>query len=153
MDASEIRHYLQLARQAATRAYNPYSGFSVGCVLLAKSQDSTDSMASKPLFFTGCNIESSSYSATLCAERVAASGAIAQGIRQWDSIFVVSPSRVSPCGVCRQFLFEFCPELKIYLAHLSSDDTDGNEFIGPLVLSDLLPWASALQQSSIGRKE
>jgi len=138
LDDTEIRQYFVLARQAAMRAYNPYSRFSVGCALL-----DTENRV-----HLGCNIESASYSATLCAERVAAAQAIALGCRDWHSIFVVSPTRVSPCGVCRQFLMEFCPELKVYMGDLESED-----FLGPISLADLLPMAMKLQQSPLGSKE
>jgi cytidine deaminase len=50
--------------------------------------------------------------------------------------------------VCRQFLFEFAPELKVYLAALDP----ASPIQGPIALKELLPWAGALQQSSIGRK-
>ncbi|MCU0707251.1 MAG: cytidine deaminase [Pirellula sp.] len=133
-----IDDYLNMARQAALRAYCPYSGFHVGCALVG-----TDGQV-----FLGCNIESASYSATICAERVAASASIAQGVREWDAAFIVSPTSVSPCGVCRQFLFEFAPELKVYLAALDP----ASPIQGPIALKELLPWAGALQQSSIGRK-
>jgi cytidine deaminase len=143
MDPSEINHYLQLARSAARHAHNPYSRFTVGCVLVDTQRG----------VHTGCNIESASYAATLCAERVAASGAIARGIRTWNSLFLVSPTRVSPCGICRQFLVEFAPDLPIYLGFLEVRSIHETETVGPLLLSELLPWAGELQRSPIGRKE
>lgn len=130
----QILGYLEQARQVATRAYCPYSKFTVGCVLVD----------TQGRVFEGCNVENASYSVTLCAERTAGSQAIAQGSRTWDAIYIVSPTRVSPCGTCRQFLFELAPQLKIYLSDLQSD-----EFIGPVAIGDLLPMAMNLQQTTL----
>ena len=92
---------IEAARDAASRAYAPYSGFSVGAALLTRDGK----------VYTGCNIENSSYSATLCAERVAISKAISAGERDLQAIAVVggNGSRITPpCGVCRQVMSEFC---------------------------------------------
>jgi len=65
--------------------------------------------------FTGANVENASYSVTICAERVAAAAAVAAGARDLESVAVVSSAEgpASPCGVCRQFLFEFNPEMTV----------------------------------------
>lgn len=130
----QVLDYLEQARQVAARAYCPYSKFTVGCVLVD----------TQGRVFEGCNVENASYSVTLCAERTAGSQAIAQGSRTWDAIYIVSPTRVSPCGTCRQFLFELAPQLKIYLGDLHS-----REFIGPVAIGDLLPMAMNLQQTTL----
>lgn len=136
-DREELCQNMELARQAAKRAYNPYSRFAVGCILV-------DEFGNK---YSGCNIESASYSVTLCAERVAGSQAIAGGSRSWKAIYIVSPTRVSPCGVCRQFLYEFAPDLQVFLGDLESDT-----FLGPITLRDLLPFADSLQSTALGEK-
>ncbi|MBA3336290.1 MAG: cytidine deaminase [Chloroflexia bacterium] len=89
------------AREAARRAYVPYSRFPVGAALL------TDDGA----IFTGCNIENASYGLTVCAERVAIFTAAAAGYRVVRAIAVSAPraTTVSPCGACRQVLNEFVP--------------------------------------------
>lgn len=130
----QVLDYLEQARQVAARAYCPYSKFTVGCVLVD----------TQGRVFEGCNVENASYSVTLCAERTAGSQAIAQGSRTWEAIYIVSPTRVSPCGTCRQFLFELAPQLKIYLGDLHS-----REFIGPVAIGDLLPMAMNLQQTTL----
>lgn len=117
------------ARQVAKRAYCPYSKFTVGCVLVDR----------EGRLFEGCNVENASYSVTICAERVAGGQAIALGSREWEEIYIVSPTRVSPCGTCRQFLSEFAPDLKIYLGDLLTD-----AILGPIALKDLLPMAMTL---------
>jgi cytidine deaminase len=63
--------------------------------------------------FTGANVENASYSVAICAERVAASAAVAAGHRDIGAVAVTSSGvePAPPCGVCRQFLFEFNPDL------------------------------------------
>ena len=137
-DPTLVLAYLHRARQLAQRAYCPYSNFSVGCVLV-DAQDRT---------FEGCNVENASYSVTLCAERTAGSQAIAQGSRDWKSIYIVSPTRVSPCGTCRQFLFELAPDLQVYLGDLQADSS-----IGPTSIRELLPMAMELQQTNLPHRK
>ncbi len=102
---------ISLAEEARSRAYAPYSGFSVGAALLAKDGR----------VFTGCNVENASYSATVCAERVAFGTAIAAGCRELEKIAIVGGSTgeevgrfCMPCGICRQVMSEFCkPDFEI----------------------------------------
>ena len=98
---------VELAKEAMKNAYVPYSHFKVGAALLAK--DGT--------VFQGCNIENASYGATNCAERTAIFKAVSEGYREFEKIAVVASSGdyASPCGICRQILFEFLPEGKVIL--------------------------------------
>jgi len=129
-----VLHDLVLAAQrAALCAYAPYSRFTVGCALLSKNGN----------IYTGCNIENASYSVTLCAERVAAANAISKQDLAWDSLVVVSPQRVTTCGVCRQFLHEFAPELRIWNGFL-----EGLSLEGPFLLHQLSPGAMTLRPVS-----
>ena len=98
---------LQAARLAMKRAYAPYSHFKVGAALLtAKGQ-----------LFSGCNVENASYGLTNCAERTAIFAAVAKAGPGLDiqSIAVVNDQGVpcSPCGACRQVIFEFGPEATV----------------------------------------
>lgn len=149
MNTTDVEHYLDLAREAAKNAYCPYSGFHVGCVLLGQGGE----------LFKGCNIESCAYAPSICAERTAAASAIVQGVTAWKAVFVVSPTRVSPCGVCRQFLYEFAPGLHVYVGYLDASiesatslDTTAKSYLGPITLADLLPGSDSLQQSALGHK-
>ena len=97
-----------LARAAAgmmSRAYAPYSGYTVGAALLCS--DGT--------VFTGCNIENASFTPTVCAERTAIFKAVSEGHRDFVAIAVAGGKNgklegaFPPCGVCRQVMAEFCP--------------------------------------------
>ena len=87
------------------RSYSPYSHFPVGAAL--ECSDGT--------VFTGCNIENASYTPTICAERTAVSKAVSEGHRDFVRIVIAGRSEdfCVPCGVCRQVLREFAPELEI----------------------------------------
>lgn len=87
------------------RSYSPYSHFPVGAAL--ECSDGT--------VFTGCNIENASYTPTICAERTAVSKAVSEGHRDFVRIVIAGRSKdfCVPCGVCRQVLREFAPELEI----------------------------------------
>lgn len=130
----DLLELVSAARSAAAKAYNPYSQFAVGAALRTAGGR----------IYTGCNIENASYSVTLCAERVAGSQAILHGELQWDSLVVLSPQRVSLCGVCRQFCHEFAPQMKIWIGYLLEDPI----LQGPVLLSDLLPAGMTLDRSS-----
>src|SRR5438552_3989200 len=66
--------------------------------------------------FTGCNIENSSYGLTVCAERIALWKALSEGARRFRAIAVVTDSAVlaSPCGACRQLLWEYCGDITVH---------------------------------------
>lgn len=98
---------LNFADKAKENAYVPYSRFQVGAAILTKEGK----------IFTGCNVENSSYGAAICAERTAAVKAVSEGFRDFDAIAISSSNAdketVYPCGICRQFLHEFNPDLKV----------------------------------------
>ncbi|WP_122088240.1 cytidine deaminase [Halalkalicoccus subterraneus] len=97
-----VADLIQAAREAHAEAHVPYSEYRVGAAL--ETVDGT--------VFTGCNIENANYSNSLHAEEVAISQAIATGHRDFSRLAVSSDRRdgVTPCGMCRQTLAEFCDE-------------------------------------------
>jgi cytidine deaminase len=100
----KYRELFRAAQQATQHAYAPYSRFKVGAALLTKTGE----------VFTGVNVENSSFGATICAERSAFVKAVSEGYREFEAIAVAtSDGEAYPCGVCRQFMFEFGDELKI----------------------------------------
>ena len=99
------------AREARLRAIAPYSHFLVGAAL-----ETTDGHV-----ITGCNIENASYGLTTCAERVALLKALSEGHRTFARIVVVAdtPTPTSPCGPCRQLLWEYCGDIPVIMANLT----------------------------------
>ncbi len=101
-----IGRLVRKAKAARKKAYAPYSKFLVGCALL----DDEKKMHS------GCNVENVSYSATVCAERVAVGKMVSRGARHISVVVVLTNSDepVFPCGVCLQVLNEFGKEAEVY---------------------------------------
>ena len=94
---------LDAAAKAREQAYAPYSNFRVGAALLTADERT----------FTGANVENASYAATICAERVVLPAALMAGVRNFVALAVVGDGDgpCTPCGMCRQVLFEFSPQL------------------------------------------
>ena len=114
LNGQQIEELLIAARQATAQAYAPFSKFYVGAAILTQSGE----------IFTGCNVENSSYGLTNCAERTAIFTAVAAGalsaVHELIAVAVVNREGevCSPCGACRQVIFEFGPEaIVIYRAH------------------------------------
>ena len=132
MDSKELA---TIALKARAHARAPYSNFKVGAALLTKSGK----------VYTGSNVESSSYGLTICAERVALVKALSEGDDQFDSIAIVSETAASPCGACRQLLWDYTKDIPVYLS-------DGIGEITKYNLSDLLthPFEDSQLPSSDG---
>lgn len=100
---------IEMAKEASKNAYTPYSHYNVGACIRAEDGR----------LFRGCNVENASYGLTICAERNAATTAVAEGARRFSVIAIYTDSaQTSPCGACRQFLREFVKEpgaLKVIL--------------------------------------
>lgn len=96
---------VEAASRARELAYAPYSNFRVGAALLAEDGR----------VFTGANVENAAYGSTLCAERVAMPAAVVAGVRKFSALAVVGDGDgpTTPCGACRQVLFEFAPDLVV----------------------------------------
>ncbi len=91
---------------ARQRAYAPYSHYLVGAAVLCRDG----------AMVLGCNVENAAYPATICAERVALTAAVAQGYRDLVAIAVATRDGGSPCGVCRQVMAELGPEMAVYVS-------------------------------------
>jgi cytidine deaminase len=112
------------ARAARDHAVADFSGFKVGAAL--ETHDGH--------VITGCNVENASYGLTICAERVAIFKALSEGHRQFTHIVVVADteSPTPPCGACRQIIWEFCGDIPVTLANLTT-------VAKSLQMKDLLP--------------
>ena len=124
------KELVKVAFSAMERAYAPYSGYTVGAALLGKSG----------ALYTGCNVESASYSPTNCAERTAFFKAISEGEREFSKIAIVGGKQGNvtdmfmPCGVCRQVMAEFCDDDFEIIVALTPDDFKS------FTLKELLPF-------------
>ncbi|KAF9445857.1 cytidine deaminase [Macrolepiota fuliginosa MF-IS2] len=100
MSLEDREKLIKAAFEAKEGNYSPYSKFPVGAALLAA--DGT--------IVKGANIENASYGGTICAERTAIVKAVSDGIRKFVGLAVTTnvKSAISPCGLCRQVLREFC---------------------------------------------
>jgi cytidine deaminase, homotetrameric len=117
------RELYEKAKAAYVNAYAPYSKLHVGAAILCG--DGT--------VFTGVNVENASYGAGICAERSAAVTAVTQGHRDFRVIAICSDTGEAwPCGICRQFLYEFAPDMKV----VTGNDAEHLEI---LRLTELLP--------------
>ncbi len=116
---------IQTAIEMLDRAYVPYSHFPVGAAL-----ECADGSV-----YTGCNVENASYGLTICAERTAAVKAVSEGHRDFKRIVIAGNSEdfCTPCGACRQFLYEFAPELEVICLN-------GKREKMKTTLSELLPY-------------
>ncbi|WP_248903446.1 cytidine deaminase [Halocatena marina] len=123
-DDGDEHDLIEQARSALAAAYVPYSEYRVGAAL-----ETTDGTV-----FTGCNIEVANYSNSLHAEEVAISEAVASGHREFVRIAVSSSARdgVTPCGMCRQTLAEFCDDDLLVLC-------DDGDHVNEYTLGELLP--------------
>lgn len=124
---SDIKEkYKDLYKKASDvmiNAYAPYSEFNVGAAVLASDGS----------VFTGVNVESASYGATICAERSAVSAAVTAGKREFEAVAIASSGGVAyPCGICRQVIFEFGDDIKI----ITGDSAESLEISE---IKDLLP--------------
>jgi cytidine deaminase len=115
---------IEAAIDARRHAQALYSGFKVGAALEAEDGR----------VITGCNIENATYGLTLCAERVALVKALSEGITVFGRIAVVADTEdpTPPCGPCRQLLWEYCGDIDVILANLTTT-------VGRHRLATLLP--------------
>lgn len=113
---------LDLARQAMTRSYSPYSNYPVGAALLCVDGR----------IFQGCNVENASFGLTNCAERTAVFKAVSEGAVEFTAIAIAARNSAPwPCGACRQVLNEFAPGIRVLITWDGGQD-EAN-------LSELLP--------------
>jgi cytidine deaminase len=125
-DGSRFDALLDEARRASSHAYAPYSKFHVGAAVLADDGR----------VFTGANVENASYGLSSCAERNAIFAAVYAGVKTIVAVAIHTPTDepVSPCGACRQVIFEFGPQARV----VSCCDGEGEQHWS---IDQLLPGA------------
>ena len=114
----------EVALEMTAKSYAPFSKFRVGAALLTKDGK----------LYTGCNVENSSYGGTICAERTAFVKAVSEGDLEFEKIAIASSGGEAwPCGICRQFMKEFCDDDFVVI---TGNDADS---IRTYTLAELLP--------------
>ena len=113
---------IKTAISMRSKAYAPYSNYKVGAAIQTNNN----------IIFGGCNIESSSYSLTCCAERVAIFKAISEGYKKFKALSVSTNNGGMPCGACRQVIWDLCGNIPIYIC-------DNKNLIKTLKTIDLIP--------------
>lgn len=101
-----IKNLITHALDARKNSYNPYSKFAVGAAVLTDNDK----------IISGTNIESVSFGLTICAERVALFKAVSEGYRNFKALAVVTDDASTPCGACRQVIWELCGNIPIIIA-------------------------------------
>lgn len=119
---SQWDNLLKLAIEAREYSYSPYSHYKVGAALLTTSGK----------IYTGCNIENAAYTPSNCAERTAIFKAVSEGVQDFAAIAVATINGGAPCGICRQVMREFAPDLTIIVGNVAGD-------YQVFTLADLLP--------------
>lgn len=122
---------VEASRQVRQNAYAKYSNYQVGAALLGESGT----------IYKGCNVENASYGLTHCAERTAVCSAVAAGETKFSAVCISLTGYPSPCGSCRQVLFEFNSAMLVLMDNLDLPDGTQPEVVR---LSDLLPNAFQL---------
>ncbi|MEW6378233.1 MAG: cytidine deaminase [bacterium] len=127
------RELITQAGQAKEKAIALLSGFRVGAALLT----------AEDRCYQGCNIENISLSLSICAERVAFLKALSEGEKRFKALAIVSdsPRVITPCGACRQLIWEFAPDITIIM-----DNPQGD--VQWARIGDLLPQAFYYLNSS-----
>ena len=122
----DYKTLVQKAVEAKSKSHPPYSHFHVGAALLTDKDE----------IILGCNVENSTFSLTICAERTAIFKAISEGKRNFKAIAIASdsPDFITPCGSCRQIIYDHCGEIDIICSNSK------NEF-KVFKTSELLPFA------------
>ena len=87
------------------KAYAPHSKYKVGAAVLTKDET----------IIGGCNVESSSYGLTCCAERTALFTAVSKGYLSFKALAVASKNGGTPCGACRQVIWDLCGNIPVYI--------------------------------------
>ncbi len=126
MSEQTLQSLVEDATRARLQSVAPFSKFLVGAAVRTENGK----------VYIGCNVESASYGLTVCAERVAIWKALSEGERQFTELAVVADteSLTTPCGTCRQIIWEFCKHATIVLANLRGE----TEIVS---IKDLLPRA------------
>ena len=116
-----MKKLIDAATKVRKNAHAIYSNYKVGAAVL--TDDDT--------IISGCNVESSSYGLTCCAERTALFSAVSNGHHKFKALAVVTKDGGSPCGACRQVIWDLCDDIPIYISNENGivDETTSKELL------------------------
>ena len=115
---------IETAINMREKSHSPFSNYRVGAAVETESGK----------IIGGCNVESSSYGLTCCAERTALFRAVAEGHTLFKAMAVATENSGTPCGACRQVIWDLCREIPIHIC-------DNNGWVKTVSSADLLPDA------------
>lgn len=139
MQETDIKRLIESASEVRKHSYAPYSHFTVGAALMAKDGS----------IYTGVNVENASYPVGICAERTAFVKAVSEGKSEFCAIAIVGGRKEQsesahelcyPCGLCRQFMAEWCKEDFLVIAAKNTNEYCVHPF------SEILPFAFSLSK-------
>lgn len=133
ISAALLDQLVQEAKAVRENAYAPFSKYLVGAAIATK----------RGSIYVGCNVENSTYGATICAERGAIMQMVAHGERDPIACAVVTADGGSPCGICRQVLAEFALDIPVALVSLGAPGGEAGKVVQ---LAELLPLAFRLER-------
>ncbi|MCF7885247.1 MAG: cytidine deaminase [Candidatus Marinimicrobia bacterium] len=110
------KQLIKTAKSAANNAHCPFSNYPVGAALLSKSGK----------IYKGCNVESSSYGLSVCAERNAIAAALVDNAQAFSALVIYSQNGATPCGACRQVIWDVCGEIPIYTVDENNNTKEYN---------------------------
>jgi len=116
-----MKKLISAAKEVRKNAHAIYSNYSVGAAILT----------SDDIIITGCNVESSSYGLTCCAERTALFSAVSKGYKKFKALAVITKDGGTPCGACRQVIWDLCGDIPVYIAdeHGNTEETTSKDLL------------------------
>ena len=125
MGSKNFDELIEAATEVRKFSQAKYSDFAVGAAVLTQDGE----------IISGCNVESSSFGLTICAERVALTKALSEGKLNFTHIAIIGPGDdyCPPCGACRQLLYDYAPDIQVILVKENQ--------IKMITLKELLPLA------------
>ena len=127
ININKQKELINTAMEVRKNAYAPYSNFHVAAALLCADGE----------IISGINMESSSYGLSVCAERNTIATAVAKGKKDFIALAIISRSGVTPCGACRQVIFDICGDIDIILSDGNGNiqDTTTTKALLPIAFS------------------
>lgn len=103
-----IYQLIDAAIEARKKAYTPYSSYQVGAAVLTEDDQ----------IITGANVKGGSFNLICCGERMALLKALFEGHRKFKAVVTITSDGATPCGSCRQVIYELCQDAPVIVANI-----------------------------------